>query len=57
MAIQYKYWKVEDAAARLRVSTSTIYRMMRCKRIRSLKVGGRLRVLADDLEALARGAK
>jgi excisionase family DNA binding protein len=46
---------VDEAAARLRVSTKTIYREVQCGRLRAARIGGRrsLRFLSEWLDSYA----
>jgi excisionase family DNA binding protein len=44
------YWRVDGLAARWRVSTRTVRRLIENGQLRAVRIGGRLRVASDVVE-------
>lgn len=45
-------YTVLEASARLRVSRSTIYNLLRDKRLKSVRIGASRRILAESVDAI-----
>lgn len=51
------FYKVEEVASMLQVNKMTIYRYIKAKRIKALKLGKEIRIESVDLEAFLKSVK
>ncbi len=51
MTVQHELMTVSEVAERLRVSTMTVYRLIKSGELRALRIGKSYRISAEDFDA------